>query len=124
MILPNNGKVVIIDDVPDEVLGLMSALSKEKIPFHYYHEEDGSDLPDDHLDNIRLIFLDLMLISDAENTKDAVVIGAIATRLKQILSIDNGPYALVIWSTKENQYKKKLIKEFKGNLKCNSHYLI
>lgn len=135
MILPNNGKVVIIDDVPAEVSGLMGALSKEKIPFHYYQAEDGSDLPDSHLDNIRLIFLDLMLINDDENTKDAVVIGAIATRLKQILSIKNGPYALVIWSTKEKQYKNKLAKEFKGNLrnykplmtlsmdKANSHNL-
>jgi hypothetical protein len=118
MILPNNGKVVIIDDVPDEVLSLMSALSKEGIPFHYYHEEDGSDLPSQPIENVRLIFLDLMLISDDETTRDSQVIAAIAQRLKLILSVNNGPYALVIWSTKEKKYKSKLMKEFKGNLKA------
>ena len=33
MILPNNGKIVIIDDKYSEVEALMAALAREKMPF-------------------------------------------------------------------------------------------
>jgi hypothetical protein len=113
MILPDNGKVVVIDDKPDEVKALISALSKEKVPFVYYSKEDGSDLPEQPINNVRLIFLDLLLVVDSENLSPQTVIGIIASRLRSILSRENGPYVLIYWSTQEDRFKKPLENAFK-----------
>ena len=56
MILPNNGKAVIIDDQLSEAFPLMTLLSQEKVPFVYFQDEGGDDLPEEPLKNIRLIF--------------------------------------------------------------------
>jgi len=110
MILPDNGKVVIIDDKYDEVKNLMSGLSSEKIPFVYYQDETGGDLPDTPLKNIRLIFLDLLLIDNSEQPVKKVI-STIVSRLKKIISVDNGPYILIYWSTKRKKYSKALERE-------------
>jgi hypothetical protein len=112
MILPNNGKVVIIDDKPEDVVELIAALSKEKIPFVHYKEENLSDLPESPIENVRLVFLDLELVSSSlVSSKD--ITGPIKTRLSKILK-PNTPYALVIWSKKEGKYTKELLKDFDG----------
>jgi hypothetical protein len=110
MILPNNGKVVIIDDKPDDVKDLIAALSKEKVPFVHYKEDDLSDLPDTPIENVRLLFLDLELLTDVyQSPKD--ITGPIKTRLQRILT-PHTAYALVIWSKKDNTYKNALINDF------------
>lgn len=114
--LPDNGKVVVIDDKPKEVQKLFAALSSEGIPFFYYQNEEGNDLPKKPLKNIRLVFLDLLLISD-EKAKSKDVISRIAARLKKILSEDNGPYILIYWSTKKDEYQKALETAFDNGLK-------
>jgi len=112
MILPNNGKVVIIDDQPEDVIELISALSREKVPFLHYKEMDLSDLPETPIENVRLIFLDLELLTDTYmSTKN--ITAPIKTRLSKILQ-PNTPYALVIWSRKESDYKEALLTDFTG----------
>lgn len=112
MILPNNGKVIIIDDQPKDVIELIAALSKEKVPFVHYKEEDLSDLPETPIENVRLVFLDLELITDTYVDSKNIT-APIKTRLIRVLK-PNTPYALVIWSKKESTYKDALIKDFEG----------
>ena len=113
MILPNNGKVVVFDDKIDDVRYLLSILSKEKIPYLYYHDEFGEDLPDTPIENVRLVFLDLELVTNSPTTKN--IIAPIAQRLKKTL-VPSGLYILVYWSTKENKYRAELENEFENGL--------
>lgn len=115
MILPNNGKVVIIDDQPEDVIELIAALSKEKVPFVHYKEEDLSDLPETPIENVRLIFLDLELITNTYQSPKNIT-SPIKSRLIRIIK-PNTAYALVIWSKKENEYKKSLLEDFENDFK-------
>lgn len=115
MILPNNGKVVIIDDQPNDVVDLISALSREKVPFVHYKEEDLSDLPDTPIENVRLIFLDLELVTDTYSSAKNIT-SPIKTRLMRIIK-PNTAYALVIWSKVESKYKDALVSDFEGEFK-------
>jgi hypothetical protein len=113
MILPNNGKVIVFDDKIDDVKDLLSILSKEQIPYLYYHDEYAGDLPDKPVDNVRLVFLDLELVTNSPNKKN--LIGPIAQRLKRTLT-PNNIYILIYWSTKEDRYREELEKEFENGL--------
>jgi hypothetical protein len=115
MILPTNGKVVVLDDEYKEVAGLLKALSKKKIPYHYYQDETGEDLPESPIENVRLIFLDLELIS-GQKIPDHAIISTIGVRLERILEPKNN-YILIYWSTKEKKYKKLIDDAFENGLK-------
>jgi len=110
MILPDNGSVVIIDDTPSEVEALMSALTRERMPFLFFKDQGGEDLPPpgSPIENIRLVFLDFDLGVVSDNS----VIGKIRVvqqRLERIIA-KNIPYVLVIWSKDESRsdYKEEL----------------
>lgn len=103
MLLPNNGKVVVIDDKIDEVKTLLSGLSSEGVPYLYYQDEGLSDMPSKPIANVRVLILDLLLVSDQSQTATQVV-ATIYARLKRVLSTANGPYILLYWSTKEKEY--------------------
>jgi len=113
MILPNNGKVVVFDDNIKDVGKLLTILSKERIPYLYYHDEFAEDLPDSPIENVRLVFLDLELVTNNPDKKN--IIGPIAQRLKRVLH-PNNLYILIYWSTKEDKYREELEKEFENGL--------
>lgn len=114
MIFPKNGKVVVFDDQYNEVKDLLRALSIHRIPFVYYQDEAGEDLPDEPLDGIRIIILDLKLFtSGIVSEKD--VIGSIATRLEKVLQKDPS-YLLLFWSQTEEKYRELLNKAFDSEL--------
>ncbi len=114
MILPTNGKVVVFDDEYKEVAGLLKALSKKKIPYSYYQDEAGEDLPESPIENVRLIFLDLELIS-GQKIPDHAIISTIGVRLQRILEPKNN-YILIYWSTKEEKYKELIDNAFENGL--------
>jgi hypothetical protein len=111
MILPSNGKIVIIDDVFEDVKPLMKALSQEGMPFLFFKDQGGDDLPvNGPIEDIRLVFLDLDLgiggLSPKENIR------YVQERLYKIIK-PNTPYVLVIWSTHdEGVYKQTLLEDF------------
>ncbi len=115
MILPTNGKVVVFDDQYSQVKSLLSVLSKERVPYLYYQDETGEDLPEKPIKNVRLVFLDIQLIS-GQTLSNHNIISAIAIRLNKILEKENN-YILIYWSTKENKYKDLLEKTFNDQLK-------
>ncbi|QHL88234.1 hypothetical protein GU926_12650 [Nibribacter ruber] len=114
MILPDNGKVVVFDDKHEDIKDLLSALSKKKIPYLYYQDEAGDDLPDTPIENIRLVFLDLELV--ISNASSHNIISSIAFRLRAVLE-KNPIYVLIYWSTKENKYREALEQAFSEGLK-------
>ncbi|HRE77770.1 MAG TPA: hypothetical protein PLL09_08095 [Flavobacterium sp.] len=114
MVLPTNGKVVVFDDKYEEVKALLTALSKQKIPYFYFYEEDGSDLPDTQIENVRLVFLDLLLVND-NSAKEENIISAISARLTKVLE-PNSNYILVYWSTKEDKYGNAIKVAFEDRL--------
>jgi hypothetical protein len=110
MMLPDNGKVVIVDDKIEDVIELISGLSSEKIPFVYYKDELGDDLPEEPLNNVRILFLDLLLIDD-NKPPTKTVISTLVSRIKRIISPENGPYILIYFSSTRKTYGKAFEKE-------------
>lgn len=95
--LPNNGSIVIIDDQIAEARPLFSFLSKENKSFRYF-DGRGSSLPiDDEGDKeaVRLIFLDYNLTAGSTGSNN---ISTIMTNLKHLISNNNGPYYILLWS--------------------------
>lgn len=115
MILPTNGKVVVFDDKYDDVKHLLTSLSKEKIPYLYYQDEGGSDLPDEPIKNVRIVFLDLQLVTD-NNATEQNIISTIEARLSRVIE-PNSNYILVYWSTKQEKYGAAVEEAFKNGLK-------
>ncbi len=100
MNLPENGRVVVIDDKSNEALPLLQALAKNKIPSMYFSGNVG-ELPSETLDNIRVVFLDLKLGISAD---ERIIKSTIAGIFRKIISEKNGPYILVVWSIHEPDY--------------------
>ncbi len=114
MILPTNGKVVIFDDQYEQIEGLLKALSKERIPFFYYKDELGEDLPNMPIKNVRLIFLDIELVS-GQTLSNHNIVSSIGGRFEKVLEKNNN-YILIYWSTKEEKYQKVLDQAFEDRL--------
>lgn len=115
MNLSKNGKVVIFDDQYNAVKGLIGALSKENVPYLFYQDEGGEDLPDSPIQNVRFVFLDLELVT-GQKMPDHSIISAIGARLERILEKGN-KYILIYWSTKESKYRELLELSFENVLK-------
>lgn len=112
MILPGNGKVIIIDDVFSEVKPLIKALTQEGMPFLFFKDRGGDDLPiNGPIDNVRLVFLDLDLGIGGLDAKENI--RYVQERLYKIIK-PNTPYVLVIWSSHEDQYKQTLLDDFES----------
>lgn len=115
MILPTNGKVVVFDDVYNDVKGLLQTLSKNRIPYNYYQDEGGLDLPEAPIKNVRLIFLDIQLVS-GQSLSSHNIISTVGNRFQKILEPNNN-YVLVYWSTKKDKYQNDLEQAFENGLK-------
>lgn len=114
MKIPSNGKVIIFDDKYAQIESLLKSLSREKVPYLYYQDETGSDLPDTPIRNVRLVILDLQLVSD-QNFSEENVVSSIGARFDKTLE-PNAPYILIYWSTKAKKYQTILEKSFDNKL--------
>ena len=101
MNIPENGRVVVIDDNPEEAIPLISVLSKNCVPVTYF-TGNLEELPENGLNSVRFVFLDLRLV---KSTNEKVVISSLVGVLSKILKEDNGPYFIVLWSKHEDEYK-------------------
>lgn len=104
MNLPRNGRVVVIDDDYKEALPLIKVLSKNNIPVIYLTGK-LEELPQQQIENVRLIFLDMKLVSV---TDQKTILSSLIAVLRRILSPENGPYILALWSKHENDYKQQM----------------
>jgi len=113
MLLPTNGSVVIIDEKPEEALPIIKALSKSGISTTYYTGITDDEFPNPASQIIRLVFLDLQLIDSI--TDEYQIATSLIQVLKKIISPQNGPYILVIWSKNYAKYGAFFEKEIKKN---------
>lgn len=103
MVLPINGRIVIIDDKYNEALPLINILSKKRIPFNYYSGENIKDFPLDSENNkIRILFLDLNIVESQKSIK--TVISTLDPIIKAIVPDNPNPYLLIIWSKKKDEF--------------------
>ncbi len=116
MILPENGSVVVVDDQVNEAMPLLQSLAKKHIPAIYFEGGNPDALPEIPLKNIRLLFLDLNLTKRISNDEQSIK-SSLFVNIKKIVSEENGPYVLVVWSTKEDLYSNILDKLFGNSLK-------
>lgn len=111
MILPKNGRIVIVDDNINEVKPLMRILSKRRIPFNYYSGTDYTEFPENTDENkLRVLFLDLNIFELVKDPKN--VISSIDGILRAIIPDNPNPYLLIIWSKLEKEYKNVLEQHF------------
>lgn len=115
MKLPENGRVVIVDDKISEALPLIQILSKKRIPFNYYLGTDFNEFPEDNsLNKFRILFLDLNIFEIALSEKS--VISSLNGILVKLIPDNPNPYLLVIWSKQKDTYKDALETHFKNKL--------
>ncbi|GEM_PF-2991067 len=112
MNIPKNGRVVVIDDEEKEAMPLLKVLSMNNIPSSFF-TGNQNELPKSLLERIRLVFLDLELV----NTRNVKTIKSTLQRvLKSVISSENGPYILILWSVHENDYTSALQELFDNEL--------
>jgi hypothetical protein len=112
MLLPLNGRIVIIDDKESQAMPLMKTLSKNKIPFSY-HSDDQDYLPDHPYLDLRCLFLDINLTDSAGDVR--TIVSQLAGVLTRIVP-ENVPYILVVWSIKEKDLLPEVEKLFANEL--------
>jgi len=105
MFLPINGRIAIIDNVIEEVEPLFKIFSKNRIPYIFIQGDDMDYLPeeDDESNDLRIVFLDLNLLGERTPT-DKEVKSSLYPILKRIISKNNFPYSVIIWSKQEDRY--------------------
>jgi hypothetical protein len=91
-------RVLIVDDDEDEVLDLVRALWKKRIPALYLNPSDLDSIerPFGKLTGIRLAFLDMDIIGGGVDSKSKV--SALANFLRNVVDVSNGPYVAVAWT--------------------------
>ena len=96
MNLPKNGRIVIVDDNPNEALPLLKELSRMGHPASFFSGDRG-EYPGEPIPGIRILFLDMVLI-EGLGTDPGVVLGPLKSVLGRILSPDNGPILPIAWT--------------------------
>lgn len=120
MFLPINGRVAIIDNNIDEAKPLFQIFRKNRIPY-IFDASESEFLPDesDETNDIRLLFVDLNLI-DKSTRNEKQVKSELYGIIKRIISPNNFPYSIIVWSTQENTYLKVLEDLFQKNFPIES----
>lgn len=100
MLLPRNGRIIVIDDKWDQALPLLRVLWREGFASTYFSGEKKY-LPSTPLDDARVVFLDMELVpggyTDSENKTKAA---ATAKILKSIVDTSrNTVYLIIMWAT-------------------------
>lgn len=104
MLFPRCGKVLVIDDQVEEAMPLLKLLGKKGVPTMYY-SGTLSELPESPFNEIRLVFCDLKF-NVALDPKS--VASNVLSILKSLISEENGPYILLIWSAHGSDYLDEL----------------
>ncbi len=117
MNLPKSGRVVIIDDKFEEALPLIRILSKDRVSVTFFSGRE-EELPLEPFRDIRIVFMDLVLEGvDIRNEK--IIKSTIIGVVKKIVSKENGPFILVIW-TKHSELTEKI----QETLKEEGYYIL
>lgn len=114
--IPLNGRIAIVDDIIDQAMPLIRVLSKNNIPFVYYRGNLLEELPNIPENDIRILFLDLNLF-DGRDARPKEIQSALYSVINRVISPNNYPYVIILWSRQEKQYKFLLEELFVNRLK-------
>lgn len=115
-----NNKVLVIDDKHEEALPVIEALARKGI-FTIYWNGLVETKPENPLDGIRVVFLDMRF---SPVTDSRSIITYLFTLLRYAISSENGPYVLFIWSKHDNEYLEEFKNEFSRAVNIPKPYLI
>lgn len=117
MYLPLNGRIAIVEDNILEAKPLMNEFARARVPFIFFQGDEIALIPEDSSQNdIRILFLDINLLSHATPTvKD--IQASIYAVINRIISKDNFPYVLIYWSKQEDEYASTVQALFENELK-------
>lgn len=101
MILPTNGRVIIIDDEPKQALPLISVLSKFNTPCSYFDAKKDS-LPDRKFSDVRILFLDINL-NGGQQPNWSIEKGILINNISGVIE-PHIPYILFVWSLNETEH--------------------
>ncbi len=94
MTLPLSHKIIVIDDMYDDVKDFLSVLSKNGLSYIYFTGKIDH-LPPEPFASVRVVFSDIDLVGARDNkNKISTLLGV----LKTIISPQNGPYIIVFWT--------------------------
>lgn len=114
--IPLNGRIAIVDDQIEQALPLMRVFAKNNIPYVYYKGNDVDYLPEQPENDIRILFLDLNLL-DGRDNQPKEIRSTLFSAISHIISSNNYPYLLILWSRQEKEYKGLLEDLFANDLK-------
>jgi hypothetical protein len=113
MILPKNGRIIIIDDEAIQALPLIFALSKHNIATTYFNAKKET-LPVRKFNDVRVVFLDINLNGGQQPnwaTEKAMLINNISSIIEP-----HTPYILFVWSVNEEGQYEDFIQLFNEEL--------
>jgi len=96
-------RYIIVDDDAAELKQLSDSLQgigAPCLPLHY-NEVEGINC--DHLQGVRLLFLDLHLTTGAQSSDTAYASGVIVDLLERGISSATGPYVIILWTKHQEQ---------------------
>lgn len=121
MELSQNARVVVVDNEPDDVKDLMNVLAEAGIATIYC---DGlSGYPAHPLCGVRFLFLDLELdgVSGSEAKNKA---SAAAGNYARIVSPDNGPIIVILWTEHDDDDVRKLVEAALRTIAKNPLFMV
>ena len=105
MVNPEN-KIIIVDDRADHLQKLGEQFFSNGIGCTLCEYDSFFETP---YSNVRIAFFDLNLTPSGTDGNDSLILSKLAQALKQYIAKDNGPYALIFWTS-----NVRLIENFKG----------
>lgn len=105
MVSPEN-KIIIVDDRADHLQKLGEQFFSNGIGCTLCEYDSFFETP---YSNVRIAFFDVNLIPSGTDGNDSLILSKLAQALKQYIAKDNGPYALIFWTSNVS-----LIENFKG----------
>ena len=114
--IPLNGRIAIVDDQIKQALPLMRVFAKNNIPYVYYKGDDVDYFPEQPENDIRILLLDLNLLEGRDYLPKDIQ-SSLFNVIRHIISPNNFPYVIILWSRQENKYKGVLEKLFENDLK-------
>lgn len=94
-------KVLVIDDQYVEVEPIISSMARNGVATVYWNGLEETR-PVEPYKNIRLVFIDMQFITGV--AEEQTVISNMLKLLKEAVSVENGPYILIVWSKHINTY--------------------
>lgn len=92
-------KIVAVDDDADHLNAIVVALRSLGLACLSYHYPDERPGVDTSFGGIRLVILDINLVGGNSPGNDSSTLGPTTSLIDRIVSKENGPYALITWST-------------------------